>query len=165
MRWASVHDASRGRRIGAASAELTPNSPAWPLVRWSCALAAWARIVSAPANTAARSGLMRVERAGAGEALELAPVEQARVDARGEILEARERPSPLALLDQRLHRLLADALESAERIADAHRLSTVKCAWLALMSGGRHSTPPRRMSSTNIASLSVSAMSKLIDAA
>ena len=63
-------------------------------------------------------GLDRVERARAGEAFELAAVEQPRVDPRGEILEACERPAPLALGDQRLHRLLADALERAERIAD-----------------------------------------------
>ena len=63
--------------------------------------------------------MIAVERASAGEALELAAVEQARVDARGEILEAREGPAAFALLDQRFHRLLADALERAERIADA----------------------------------------------
>ena len=61
---------------------------------------------------------MRVERARAGKAFELPAVEQARIDARGEILEARERPAPFALLDQRLHRLLADALQRAERVAD-----------------------------------------------
>ena len=41
----------------------------------------------------------------------------------------------------------------------------VNAAALELMHGGRHSTPARLMSSTNRASLSVCAMSKLIDAA
>ena len=38
-------------------------------------------------------GLDAVERAGPGEAFELAPVEQPRIDPRGEILEAGERPA------------------------------------------------------------------------
>ena len=46
-------------------------------------------------------GLDAVERAGAGEAFELAAVEQPRIDPRGEILEAGERPVAVALLDQR----------------------------------------------------------------
>ena len=75
-------------------------------------------MVSAAAKTAARSGLMLIERARAGQAFELAAVEQPRVDARGEILEACERPAARPLLDQRFHRLLADALERAEGIAD-----------------------------------------------
>ena len=122
-------------------------------------------MVSAAANTAGAIGLDRVERARAGEAFELAPVEQARIDPRGEIVEAGERPVAFALVDQLLHRPLADALERAERVADASPFSTVNSASLALMSGGRQSTPPRRMSSTKIASLSVWAMSKHIDAA
>ncbi len=62
-------------------------------------------------------GLDAVERARAGEAFELAAVEQPRVDPVGEIVEAGEGPAALALLDQRFHRLFADALERAERIA------------------------------------------------
>ena len=58
-----------------------------------------------------------VEGAGGGQALDLPPVEQPRIDALGEIVEAGERPPRLALLDQRLHRLLADALQRAERVA------------------------------------------------
>ena len=41
-----------------------------------------------------------VERAGAGEAFELPPVEHARIDPGGEILEAGEGSSPLPLFDQ-----------------------------------------------------------------
>ena len=119
MRCASVQDASRGRRIGAASAEFDAEQARLAAGRAGRARSRHGRGSSRPRRRPpARSGLMRVERAGAGEAFELAAVEQPRVDARGEILEAGERPAPLALLDQRLHRLLADALERAERIAD-----------------------------------------------
>ena len=62
-------------------------------------------------------GVERVERAAAGEALDLAAVEQARIDPLGEILERLERAVGAPLLDQLLHRLLADALERAERVA------------------------------------------------
>ena len=75
-------------------------------------------MVSAAAWTAARSGLSAVERAGGGQAFELAAVEQPGIDPLGEIVEAGERPVGLALGDQRLHRFLADALERAERVAD-----------------------------------------------
>ena len=70
-------------------------------------------------------GVERVERAGRGEAFELAAVEQLGIDPLGEIVEALERPVRLALGDQRLHRLLADALERAERIADASPLAVL----------------------------------------
>ena len=62
-------------------------------------------------------GLDRIEGAGGGEAFELAAVQEPRVDPRGEILEAGEGAATLPLRDQRLHRLLADALERAERVA------------------------------------------------
>src|SRR5690242_16305008 len=68
-----------------------------------------------------------VESAGAREAFELAAVEQPRIDSRGEILEALERPAPLPLLDQRLHRLLADALQCAQGIADGPALDREIC--------------------------------------
>src|SRR3546814_20925967 len=45
-------------------------------------------------------------------------VELARVDALGEIIKARERPAPLARVDKIAHRLLADALQRAKRIAN-----------------------------------------------
>src|SRR4051794_35298242 len=57
-----------------------------------------------------------VERPCPGEALELASVEQARIDSGGKILEAGDRPPPLALDDQSLHRLFANALKRAERV-------------------------------------------------
>ncbi len=57
-----------------------------------------------------------VEGAGGRQALDLSPVEQARVDPLGEIVEGLERPVRLALLHQSRHRLLADAFERAERI-------------------------------------------------
>src|SRR5437763_2321965 len=63
-------------------------------------------------------GLDAVERTGGGEAFELAAVQQPRIDASSEILETGERPAALALLDQRFHRLLADALERSERVAN-----------------------------------------------
>ena len=56
-------------------------------------------------------------------------------------------------------------LTAAGHVVTAVGRSTEKRAALPLMSGARHSTPPRRMSSTNKASLSVSARSKLIEAA
>ena len=75
-------------------------------------------MVSAAAKTAGRSGFERIERPRRGEAFELAAVEQPRVDPLGEIVEALEGPVGLALGDQRFHRLLADALQRAERVAD-----------------------------------------------
>jgi hypothetical protein len=84
MRWAIV-------QVAAAAADrhdvrFAAEQAALPALRASAALAAWARIVSAAANTAARLG-QRVERAGAGEAFELAAVEQPRIDPLGEIVE------------------------------------------------------------------------------
>src|SRR5687768_3347185 len=63
-------------------------------------------------------GLDRLQRAGAGEAFELAAVEQAGVDPAREILKAGKRAAAPTLRDQRFHRFLADALERAERVAD-----------------------------------------------
>src|SRR3954447_3286056 len=59
-----------------------------------------------------------VESTRAGETFELAPIEQARIDPRCEILEALERPSTRPLLHERIHRLLANALKRTQRIAD-----------------------------------------------
>src|SRR5258708_30118667 len=64
-------------------------------------------------------GVDGVECARCGEALELAAVENPRIDPRREVLEAGERPAPLALLDQSFHCLFADALERTERTADS----------------------------------------------
>src|SRR5690348_2916810 len=69
-------------------------------------------------------GLNAVEGSSSGQTLELTPVEQPGVDARGEILEAAERTAAFALGDQLLHRLAADALERAQRIANG---SIVHC--------------------------------------
>ena len=59
-----------------------------------------------------------VEGARGGKAFDLAAVEQARIDAFGEIVQRLERPLRLALRDQRFHRLLADALERAQGVAN-----------------------------------------------
>ncbi len=110
-----------------------------------------------------------LERAARREAFELAAVEQPRIDAIGEILEVLERAAGGALGAHLVHRALADALERAQRIA--HRqpavglASTVNSPALWLIEGGRQATPSRRMSSAKIASLSVCAMSKHIEAA
>ena len=63
-------------------------------------------------------GVDAIERARGGEAFELAAVEQFGIDPRGEVVERLERAVRAALVNQRRHRFLADALERAERIAD-----------------------------------------------
>src|SRR6185437_15085313 len=63
-------------------------------------------------------GLDAVEGAGAGEALELPSVEQARVNPGREILEAGEMSPAHTFLDQRLHCFFTDALERAQCVAD-----------------------------------------------
>src|SRR6185369_3802838 len=63
-----------------------------------------------------------VERAACREAFELAAVEQARIDAVGEVVERLERSIGDPLFAELLHRLLADALECAQRITDAYAL-------------------------------------------
>ena len=106
-----------------------------------------------------------VERAAAGQAFDLAPVEQARVDPLGEVVEAGEGAAALALGDQRLHRFLADALQRAERVADRAVLDReVGAAGVdrrrqALDAAAAH------VLDEQVPSLSVCAMSKLIDAA
>ena len=107
------------------------------------------------AKTAARSGLS-ASNAPAAARLSI----WRRLSSLGSIRAAKSSrlvngPLRLALGDQRLHRLLADALERAERIADLCRPRPRNRRATALTSGGRHSTPLRRMSSTNSASLSV----------
>ena len=125
-------------------------------------------MVSAAALAGQRVGDL-VEGAAAGEALDLAAVEQPRIDPRGEIVEAAKRTVRRALLDQLLHRLLADALERAERVADGMALAVrldreLGLAGVDRRAAGRHG-PCRRMSSTKMASLSVWCMSKHIEAA
>src|SRR5438270_1176946 len=66
-----------------------------------------------------------VEGAGGGETLELPPIEQPGIDPRCEILEAGERSAARPLVDKRLHRLLANALQRSERVADAVSLSPI----------------------------------------
>ena len=87
--------------------------------------------------------------AGAGERLELALVEQARVDAAGERVQAVELAIRVALDDQPLHRALPDALERGERVADRQpvvgRLNVERR--LAAVHVGRQqrdAQPPRR---------------------
>ena len=67
-------------------------------------------------------GFQGVECAGTGEAFELPAVEQPGVDASGKVFKGREWPRSLPLLDQRLHRLLANArpLAADDQIAGRH---------------------------------------------
>ena len=127
MRWAIVHDASRGRRIGAASAELRPNRPrlaGFPLLerarrvredrlrrrrRPPLAQALWHRMLPQPAR----------------------PPSWRRLRSRGSTLEAKSSKlskgaPPLPPLDQGLHRFLANALQSAEGRPYPLPSSTVK---------------------------------------
>ena len=59
-----------------------------------------------------------VESAGGGKTFDLPPVEQPRIDPLGEIVERLERAFRLALLNQGLHSLLADALQRAQSVTN-----------------------------------------------
>ena len=63
-------------------------------------------------------GVEAVEGAGRSEALQLTLVDGLGIAPPGEVEEVGERPVVGALLDHRLHRLDADVLERAQRIAD-----------------------------------------------
>src|SRR5215212_12085247 len=62
--------------------------------------------------------VQRIECACRAQAFELATIEQARIDPRCEVLKAFEGSIPLSFLDERVHRLLADALQCSKRIAN-----------------------------------------------
>ncbi|PAV75002.1 hypothetical protein WR25_20546 [Diploscapter pachys] len=62
--------------------------------------------------------LDRIERPRRGQRFELPLVDQSRIDAIGEVVEALERPRRDPLDDQFLHRAFADGLQRAQCIAD-----------------------------------------------
>ena len=76
-------------------------------------------------------GIETIEGAGAGQVFEGALVDDARIDAAGEIEQVAEGAALAANLDQMLHRLTADILDGGERVEDfaignaEHRLRTV----------------------------------------
>ena len=67
-------------------------------------------------------GVERIKAARRNQAFQLALVEAPRIDAAGEIGEVLERPLPVPLGRQRLHRLQANALQPGQGIAHVQRV-------------------------------------------